>query len=348
MTQPRSTSVRSAAGAAPRRVSGIDAARTLAAAGTVWVHANQFPETERLSHLGRYSVPFFAFIAAWFLVARVRSKGDLTLKVHAPDRFNRLYVPFLYWSAAYLLLRYIKQWTLGGMDEPVMDPGMLLVGRQHLWFLPFLCFWLIASFIPVKWAVGRRWREIGLAIVVFAIGIVLSITAPDIVTNDPAAREAAAQVWWKHMLTTWHDRLPAFLWGLTFGLLVAQSPSKMRTSWSLSPVYFAVWVGCLIAMAVTNDQGGAFQNIAGMGLLGVALLPWPAGLVGFLGRYSSLSYGVYLNHMIFIEGLNVAFGALGWEPNLMHNAVRFALALVMSFVLAALLKKWWVTRPMVP
>ena len=331
-----------------RRVSGIDAARTLAAMGTVWVHAMQFPETERLSHLGRYSVPFFAFIAAWFLVARVRSKPQLRLPEHASDRFNRLYVPFLYWSATYLMLRYIKQWTLGGLDEPVLDPGMLLVGRQHLWFLPFLCFWLVAAFQPVRWASGNRKREIGLAVIAFVAGIVLTVTAPDIVPDGVAATEIEARVWWEHMLVNWHDRLPAFMWGLTFGLLIRKSPSKVRTTWGLAPLYFAVWAGCLVAMAVTNHQGGALQNIAGIGLLGLALLPWPNGVVGFLGKWSSLSYGVYLNHMIFIEGLGVVFGKLGWEPSFRINCVRFVLALVMSFVAAALLKKWWVTRPMVP
>lgn len=333
-----------------RRVSGIDAARTVAALGTVWVHCMRTEETEYLGHLGRFSVPFFAFIAAWFLIARVRSRGaTMSWAEHSADRFNRLYVPFLYWTAAYLLLRHVKQWVFSGMGEPQITTAVIVAGSQpHLWFLPFLCACLILAYPIVRWGVGNRQREIVLAVFMLAAGIGLTLVAPELVEKYGGQAQPGEPESFLRTVANWTDRLPAFLWGLSLGFAVRKPPATVRLPWAVAPLCFALWVGSLITMMVHDHGGGIAQNLAGMGLLSVALLPWPPRWIAPLAAVSVLSYGVYLDHMIFTELVRTVREQMGWEKSFPIDLARFAVAVVGSFVMAAMLRRWWLTRPMVP
>lgn len=342
--------VRPTSSGTPRRVSGIDAARTVAALGTVWVHCMRNETTDYLGHLGRFSVPFFAFIAAWFLVARVRSRGaTLTLGEHAFDRFNRLYVPFLYWTAAYLLLRHVKQWAFSGMGEPQVTTAVIVAGSQpHLWFLPFLCACLILAYPFARWGVGNRKREILLAVMFIVIGAYLTYAAPGFVAEHGGQALPGQPESFLRTVANWTDRLPAFMWGLSLGFLLRRSPASARLPWAWAPACFTLWIGSLLWMTYHDHSGGIFQNMAGMGLLSVALLPWPTKWIAPLAAVSVLSYGVYLDHMIFTEMVRTVREAMGWERTFALDIVRYIVSLTCSFGLAWLLRKWWLTRPMVP
>lgn len=346
----RAGSKSSGSGQHSRRISGIDAARTVAAMGTVWVHSMRNEETDFLGHLGRFSVPFFAFIAAWFLVARVRSRGvTMTLREHAADRFNRLYVPFLYWTAAYLLMRHVKQWVVGGLGEPQITTAVIVAGTQpHLWFLPFLCVCLIAAYPLVCWGVGNRSREVGLAIALVVTGCVLTVIAPGFVAKYGGQAQPGEAEIFTRVVANWVDRLPAFVWGLALGFWVRRSPGTVQLPWAAAPLCLAMWVGSLVYMTLKDHAGGLPQNLAGIGLLTVALLPWPKRWIAPLAAVSVLSYGVYLDHMLFTELVRAFREVMGWERTFPLDLVRFGVSLTGAFVLAALLKRWWLTRPMVP
>jgi len=329
------------------RLLGIDAARTIAAAGTVWVHSIRDPNVAHLNHIGRFAVPFFAFIAAWFMVAGLRKDPRKPFTDHVSNRFDRIYAPFLFWSVVYFLARELKGWLFPeqlAQGAPVVQPLMAFSGTApHLWFLPFLFLWLVVSYLPMQWAVRNRWRQITLGGALIAFGYAMTQVRPDEVGLtfegfwDP--RFALVASW---------ERSPAFLWGLAAGLLIEVSPGRVNLGRRGTVFGLALTIFCLGAMVITSTYSSLLQCLAGFGWVIVALGWWPRRLAEPLVKLATYSYGVYLCHLLFAEALRPLRIMLGMEQSLAFDLVRFCITLVFAFITAILMRRWWATRWLIP
>lgn len=316
---------------APQRQIGIDIVRIAAALGTVWVHTVGRTDLAPYNAFGRFAVAFFTFVAGIFLVSSVVRRNDRTLGSYAQDRFVRLYLPFLFWSALFLGLRVFKRAYLTGQEPVVYEWSFFLTGTtHHLWFLPFLLISCVIAFPIVRWAVRSRERELVVGLVCLAAGLFMAVTQlPASFASLPEPAMTGPQYFASR---SW-VRAPGFLWGLAAGLLFRFRPEKEHISAVGAVVAGIIWIGCLLwtwQYRQVNEAGSAaFENIAGLAAAMVAFGPWPSTRgAKYIVSLGALSYGVYLLHPMFGQGMRIIRSRFNLEP----DATQTLLAVVVSVV----------------
>ena len=121
-----------------QREIGLDFVRFLGAFCIIWIHAAESGYGQSLSVLCRWAVPFFAVSLTYFswkagVSTRSRSTGSYVLA-----KLLRLYLPFLAWNLAYLIVRLFKQQLIGVASPINLDYSAFLNGfALQMWFLPF-------------------------------------------------------------------------------------------------------------------------------------------------------------------------------------------------------------------
>jgi surface polysaccharide O-acyltransferase-like enzyme len=132
--------------AAGERIVGIDAMRAMAFVAVVVIHGPYYGPLDTILHLlARFAVPFF-FMATGFFLARSR---DTSLKA-ALALPRRLAVPFLFWTACYVV-------AAGPPLREALQPhylGLLLLGWGpgfHLWYLPTLAVSVALLVVLRRW-----------------------------------------------------------------------------------------------------------------------------------------------------------------------------------------------------
>ncbi len=140
------------------RLTGLDAARLIAAAAIVWLHGMAInPAYGSVADLGRFAVPFFTVSATALMVDSLRRKPDVRFFGYLVRRFQRLYCPFLAWTVIYFLLRDAKFLAKGRGEFVPIGPYLLIIGStHHLWFLPFLFATSVLLFPLVTTGLRRR------------------------------------------------------------------------------------------------------------------------------------------------------------------------------------------------
>ncbi len=79
----------------------------------------------------RVSVPLFILISGYFLIGR-----DATPAVFYKKRWNKLFVPFVFWSAFYLLYTFVLMYMHHEVDIVLLGKYLGLgIPAYHLWFL---------------------------------------------------------------------------------------------------------------------------------------------------------------------------------------------------------------------
>ena len=124
------------------RLTGLDAARFLAAIAIIWQHTPESPQLKPFASLAAFAVPFFLAASILMTVESVRRNPDRSFVSYTVARFKRIYVPFLIWTAIYLLIRDLKHRVLSGAAArsgltgdfhrrsgapPVLSPFLLVV-----------------------------------------------------------------------------------------------------------------------------------------------------------------------------------------------------------------------------
>lgn len=131
------------------RLTGVDLFRGLAAFGVTVLHSRggtaAAPDdiSRWLITLASFAVPFFLATSFYFSFNSFYSRGKL---LNIGDRFQRLIIPYAFWSLIYVGSRIGKSLALGNNQEAmavVSDPvGIIFMGAAavHLYFLPLLFF----------------------------------------------------------------------------------------------------------------------------------------------------------------------------------------------------------------
>src|SRR5262245_31367016 len=121
------------------RIDTLDAARLVALIAIIFIHTVESPELRRVSLIGTFGVPFYLFAALYFQARSFRRNPHRPFHRYVADRIYRLYLPFLAWSAIYLVARDLKHLFIvrdGAVHASV--PELWIGTAHHLWFLPLL------------------------------------------------------------------------------------------------------------------------------------------------------------------------------------------------------------------
>ncbi|CDM95067.1 MULTISPECIES: acyltransferase family protein [Limnospira] len=133
----------------PTRLTGVDLFRGLAAFGVTVLHSRGgttgAPDlvSSWLIISASFAVPFFLATSFYLSFNRFYSRGKL---LNLGDRFQRLIIPYGFWSLIYVLSRIVKSLVLGNPQEAIgviADPiAIIFMGASavHLYFVPLLFF----------------------------------------------------------------------------------------------------------------------------------------------------------------------------------------------------------------
>ena len=121
------------------RLPQLDAARTIAMFGIIWIHSARSAEMVPTIAKARFAVPFFVAAAVLMILRGFYSKPDRSLIRFTKTRLHRLALPFVAWTIVYLGLKLAKR--IVAPDQANDFPGweiLFLGSAYHLWFLPYL------------------------------------------------------------------------------------------------------------------------------------------------------------------------------------------------------------------
>ncbi len=326
------------------RLIGIDAGRAIAALGTVWIHAVRSDALQPTMELGRFAVPFFNVIAALLLVRHLRERREQSVLPYAGQRFMRLYPPFLAWTVIYILANDAKRLVLTGRPPLELTSGFLLDSalqgpEYQLWFLPFLLICTLVGLAVGRPVIGNRRAEIGVGILAAAGGLAIALTPrPEALQHLQHAEYLMERSWL---------RVPSFLWGYALGLFLGSRPLFKPVPLVVAVAAPILAAGCIV-VATLGWCVSLLQNLSGLGLVLFAFGPWRNGAVGAVSKLGQYSFGIYLAHVLFVEGTHSVGTRLNFEPSWWLDLVAWVVALVGSVVLTRGLRLWRGTRWLAP
>lgn len=306
------------------RLPMFDAMRVVAAFGVVWMHTPQAGPWLKVAQTVRFGVAFFTMAALILLARSLDRRPEQKMLDYARTRASRLLVPLALWSAVYIAFYLAVNRWLGTPIFLQANVGLLLGGAAtHLWFLPFILFACVAAF-PLLQAVqtapqSKRWLVPALV----AAGVA-SVFLP----KEFDQLNQGAKVFFFN--ATW--AVPTYFFGMAAAMVY---PKELTGRWRLVvPIAGLVMFAVAATCAWKGVSSPAIQAAKGLAVAMVALTPWSPKLIQMLGKLGTLSFGVYLVHLLFV----VSFREVGKRyvsPDVIwfYPAVA-ALAFVTSYAVA--------------
>ncbi len=301
-------------------VLGLDVGRVFAVLAVMWIHSPNEPASSTL--VARWAVPFFA--AASTCLATYSS--EVSGRVWLLKRFRRTYVPFLLWNAVFFLVRAGSA-ALTQSQLPRLNLGILLLNGtvHHLWFLPFVLVVGFGAFVVGRLSVGRATKIAGLGVLVVGAA---AFDRSDVLPSDYGYFWGLA----------W-DNLPAAFGGALLGTATGSVPGLVAASrrlWRPSCSIFALAVALPV---LTGQRIVELENLAGVfSVLAFSALPG-CRTVSLLARLAPNTFGVYVLHVLFIEGFQdlLKLAGISLEP-MPQTLASFIVAVVCSFCVSSLLR----------
>lgn len=309
---------------ATARIETIDAARIIAMLGILIIHAIETPWLAKIDYIGTFGVPFYLFASLYFQARSFREHPDRQIKAYIGARMKRLYLPFLAWTAIYLVARNLKHVLLLHHPMLPMKPAYLLAGTaHHLWFLPMLVIVTILTGILGRFCSGNprlRW------IIIVSSSIIGSILA---IVPRPEWFNYARGDNVYFLYQSWKT-LPSVFLGLALAWWMAWQPRKLLINPAIG---FAglLMTTMMIGNQIVSGYSRMDRTLSGFGWLIVALADWRGAWVSILARFGKRAFGMYLSHVLFIEGIQAIAHASGYGISLGLDA----LSVVGSFIGAA-------------
>jgi surface polysaccharide O-acyltransferase-like enzyme len=302
------------------RLAWFDVARLFAAYAIVWLHTVHCEALGPWSVLGRFAVPFFAAGSVFFVIDRLRRQPQRGLQEYTINRLRRIYLPFLAWSAIYLLFKLVKFAALP--DQPNDFPGIEVLWTGtfwHLWFMPFILVVTWGVFVFSRTIIGRPERE--------WIGCAIGLLAGAAIAVSPPPAQVAANRGF--LLLAW-QAMPAVCWGWAFALAIsAGAPGLTKiVNHRLTSAAALALFAALVAWLAVFGRNTLVENLSGMVLLVAALQPSAPESISRIGRFGAVAFGIYLSHPLFTKTLEAVAAKL-------HVATTWQLDLTI-FTIAAL------------
>ena len=332
-----------------------DAFKVVAAYAVIWIHTPRSDALIPTTSACRFAVPFFVALSIFFVVRSVLKDPNRSLTTYAWLRFQRIYFPFLVWSAIYLLFKAAK--LLVASDQANDFPGwevFLFGATYHLWFLPFIFLSGMFTFIntcrvarseDVNSPNHRQPSHPAWIRMAWLWGIA-AVAATLVVARGPV----------RQALASWHDS-----WGYMCDAVPAALAGGALAWWyhaggwrtvarknHTTAAAMAVIAACgLAAWGATLYVGrsAGLEAVSGIALLLLAAWPWHAPYAQrWLAPLARYAYGIYLSHLLALKVFEAALQRLGWPPTPALDLTTFVVTAVATTMLVALVDRSSRTR----
>ena len=311
----------------------FDLGRLLAAYAIVWLHTPRNPVLTETTVIARFAVPFFVFATIFFTFDSLTRHPQRRFSEYAKNRFLRIYVPFLAWSAIYLAFKGVKSVLLP--EQPNDYPGIELLWTgsfYHLWFMPFILAVSLMAFLVAKLIRPFPVLDGPVCLLSALAAVILAAVRLPMVPADES----------KEYVYLVFNAAPAVLGGIAF----AVSYRRFGTGWeSLVGTLHGV---ALFAMACFGlcylGRHRLFETLAGFGFLLIALCPARPAPLARIATLGSLAYGIYLGHLLFIKIAEALAAKLGLSVTWPLDIGIFLFAAAGSTASAHALARFRVTR----
>jgi hypothetical protein len=212
---------------------------------------------------------------------------------------------------------------------------MLIGGSaHHLWFLPFLFVVSVIVFVIAQLMHGRPIIERFVFAIALIGGTITALMADDLFRDQYLLDRAWAAT-------------PAVLWGIALAAIYRHIPRGVWRS-SLVPAVGAVLVLACLPLMVIHWRSHLTENLAGMGVMLIALYDWRSSSIKRLALLGVLAYGVYLSHVMFIEGIQAVAARMGIVRVWWLDLSVFILATCGAVLFTKLISRWHFSRWLVP
>ena len=304
------------------RLAGLDYLRVAAIFTVVWIHGSDTNALAKwLQTYAGFAVPCFVLISGYLSQRGVannnRSFGDMVI-----ERLWRLLPAYLAWSGIYLLLRSAKEvWVTGGTS---LDYDWILVifcggASYQLWFIPALFVYTIIFGIlqsnKVTRIKGIIYFVFGVLILIIGIKVAHIVIVPD--EYGLFVRSTMAYAGY-------------YLIGMSIFLL-----SSQKWYQKVGPALPA-----LVSAVVASVFHRAFPIIALLNVVFSIALFWfserirSIGSVSVVQSLSAYALGIYMVHVIFIEGLQLLLPRIGFD---LTSFLPTLFVIIAAFILSAIL-----------
>lgn len=297
----------------------LDMTRMVAAISIILLHADgSLP-----GYLGRFAVPFFAASGAFLVVLSQSRRPGQPFMSFAKKRAARLLGPFFVWTLIYAVVRQIGSGLTENITPPTFSFAVLWTGTtHHLWFLPFMFSLSLIAF-GVAMIAPRFPRFVAVLMIALAMAL-LFIACPF----------PGTAAWYTFRLS--YAALPAAFAAMAYAITWLYVPD-----WRLTPSLWYLLAGGICIWMVGLSEGGrsiVFENLAGFVLLLFSLVPAASKRSTNFQWPLEMPYGIYLSHVIFLEGLEDLFRINMIPPSFATEMFSFIAASILSigFVYLAL------------
>lgn len=272
---------------AKKRLHWLDCWRFASALVIIWLHT---PSSDELSHttgFSRYAVPFFVASAA-FMACKTRT-DQVPFTKFVRSRIVRIYLPFLGWSILYFFARRFGASLFPSTHTFPLSWDLLWRGpTSHLWFLPFIL--LSTIFANLVGRIVTVQRKLAWPIIFTFVALSgLVIKYYDLLQGH------------SYVLDLSSNALPALFWGICLAI----GTTQIGTSWLEKPSVVAVMYlvfASLEGLLVYFDRHPLIENLAGFVLVLCCFASCQNKWVTWISAKAPLAYGIYLSHMLFLEG----------------------------------------------
>lgn len=287
-----------------QRIPMFDAMRVIAGFSVVFMHTPQVGPWERIARAQRFGVALFVTAAIILLWRSLQRRPEQTFGEYAVRRCQRLGVPLILWSLIYAAFYWANQRFLGGRNDVDFGLGFLLGGAAiHLWFLPFLLVVCILAFPLLKFAArypDMRYWLCAVLVLCAVASLFLPFKFPG---YDRGVRIFLEQSLWS---------VPTALAGLAIAMVLPK-----RIPESATPFIFAIGGAVYLAACYAAYRGistPVIQAFKAIAVTSIALAPWSPRIVQKLAVFGTLSFGVYLVHLLFVTTLRELGRHAGISP----------------------------------
>jgi peptidoglycan/LPS O-acetylase OafA/YrhL len=315
-----------------------DLVRFMAVSGVVWLHVTYHGALIGWAELGRFPVPFFAASGVYMAFGSAMRHGDVTILQYAQARFRRVYLVFLAWSVIYLGVRWANAlWVshTGTVHTTLID--FFWNGEAfHLWFLPFIFLATNGAFALAKSMRAAPWMRVPMGLILFWLALTMAFSpVPDVM---PRLGYAA-------LLS--YESLPACFIALVLALVEVRlrgpeaEPGLSVPRLVIGGLLVVFWLVSALALGLRENL--ALTTVAGFGFLLVSLGWSTTARMPVTAHFGSISFGVYLVHLLFVETIYQLLPRIGWnDQQALTQLVVFIVALAGSIALVELMRvlKW--------
>jgi len=266
---------------ATRISSSLEYLRDVSAFGVVWFHMRD--EWDRsIGYAGLFA---FAMITTFLACSSAKRHP---LGKYARDRFQRLIVPWIFWSIFYIALRSAlsAQLKLRSTGD-VLEPAMLLGGGHTvLWYLSFM--YLVSMLVFGLVAITSRYSRLGLSIFYLAISVCIVTLVPKLWASTALS----------YPFAQWLGVAPAVFIGLAAASAVEIQSERVRFK-TLLAIAITIVASTIYQSRLGLESGTISLCLGALGFILSLLIKLPESRL--INGLSALTLGIYVLHPCIVK-----------------------------------------------